>query len=343
MGVGKFNMATPTSAWAYFALVGSNLLFVLPTVRALQQNASMRAFLYATTVFASGMYHLCKPEDGLCLLSYEMHFFLDFLFSLTTLMANLLFLAPFGNSGGNDSSTVMSDAVHVKGEKEDMEKTMPVATMVFVRDARNGRGQYRSYDRTPVPTVVHPTARIPGLSYWWRTQTLDTWLIAINMLVIGVALGITGPGIDPPFWFVATLAALNVLVVFFTWFFLWVYYRIPPSFDWRDFSIALVLAGSGISLFVFMERMPSYEVFHSIWHVLAALGSFYLLESRCTWHTGLYQFGVGNSEHPSNAVTATIITPTPTIAIIKGGEEETAATTHRLSLHEPYSRPHTFY
>lgn len=126
---------------------------------------------------------------------------------------------------------------------------------------------------------------------------LDTWLIALNMLLIGVMLGVVGPTTDPPFWFVASLAGLNQGIVLFCWLVLWCRYRVPPSLDWRDVGIAFVLAGSGIALFLFMEQLPSYPFFHSLWHLLAALGSFYLLETRCPSHSGLRQFGEGDAHN----------------------------------------------
>jgi hypothetical protein len=209
----------------------------------------MRGFIYASVVFVSGSYHLCKGP-GICLLPYPVHFFLDFLFSITALMANLLFLAPFGQSHGPTKK--------------------PSYVPVY--------GQYY--------TPIHDPR-------WDYTQQLDAWLIGANMLVIGLSLAIQPPLHDPPIWFIGILAGFNVAVVFFVWIYLWMRYHIPPSFDWRDFFIAFVFALSGIGLFVLQDKTPSYAVIHSIWHVLAALGSFYLLETRCNRHSGWKQWGLG--------------------------------------------------
>ena len=239
---------TELSQWAYLALVGSNLAFIVPAVRAVQLGAGMRGFLYVAVIFASGFYHLCKPGTGICVLPYPIHFFLDFLFSITTLMANLLFLAPFGQS-----------------------------------HAPKKRPAY-------VPVGEHMITPIHD-PRWDYTQQLDTWLIGSNMVVIGLSLAIQPPLHDPPMWFVATLAGFNIAFVFFVWIYLWMCYHIPPTFDWRDFLIALVLSGSGIGLFILQDKMPSYAVVHSIWHVLGAFGSFYLLETRCNRHSGWKQWG----------------------------------------------------
>lgn len=66
-------------------------------------------------------------------------------------------------------------------------------------------------------------------------------------------------------------------------------YEIRPHFDWPDLVIALVLLATGSTLFIVQEFMSPqlYWIVHSIWHVLAAVGQLYLLDSRNWQHRAL--------------------------------------------------------
>jgi hypothetical protein len=218
----------------YFLLVGSNLFFALPAVRAWRLRQFLRAFLYTAILLISGFYHLCRPGNAICLLPYPKHFFLDYLFSITVLLSNLLFLAPF-------------------------------AQFVRVRPRAAPCGGPR-YEAELLPHNWH---------------FLDTWGVLANALVVGLALCTLAdvPRVGPPTAVLAALSAANLLVAAAAWLYVYARLGLRPAFDWVYIGVALLTAGGGIGLFL-LDSGSRYWWMHSLWHVLGALGSFYLLAAR---------------------------------------------------------------
>jgi hypothetical protein len=68
-------------------------------------------------------------------------------------------------------------------------------------------------------------------------------------------------------------------------------YALKPVFDWTDLVIAVVLACTALPLYFVSQLVAPqyYWLVHSVWHTVAAVAQFYLLETRSRVHSGLWQ------------------------------------------------------
>lgn len=86
----------PAATWyAFLLLVGSNFLFIPAIWRALQFRQYLRAFVFTGSMLSSSFYHLCKPENGICVLPYHALGNFDFLFAIMQIVVTALWLVPF--------------------------------------------------------------------------------------------------------------------------------------------------------------------------------------------------------------------------------------------------------
>lgn len=288
-------------ALAYIGLVGSNLFFILPAIRAFEMRFYTRAFIYAAVVFVSGFYHLCKPDDGICIVPFSILHFMDFTVSLTAVMSNLLFLLPF--------IRVLHPTEHEKSRVPigSWVGQAPAAHAPPLHGARTPQPhlwtlpmRHTGPPRPPPPPPNHNGVGQMEESYGahhgirdavrYDKRFVDTFLLLINAFVIGLNVALARGG-DPPMAITLGLAGINLGSVILIWLVLWRTRHVRPHLDWRDFGIALFISLLSIALFIGMAYLPSYWIFHSIWHTFAAIGSFYLLESRCHTHSGIDQQG----------------------------------------------------
>ena len=254
------------------ALVISNLAFLLAAVRAYQFRRYIRTFLFVSVFMASSSYHFCKPINGMCALSYPVHFFLDFLFALGSIGPMLLYLIPFG-------------PITVHGELN--LRLGPTHSTITIHSAIPGRASH--IITYPVVDEHYRHTQATHATYTRGDRRyIDTWLILLNLLAVGIVLGLVG---KPPMLAMGIIIGTNFGIVGGAWWSLWYYYHIKPVLDWRDFGIAIGLAVIGIGLFIGADMLdPSfYWIAHSIWHVMGGVGNFYLLESRSLVHSGIWQ------------------------------------------------------
>lgn len=76
--------------------VVSNLVFLLPLVRALHLRFPLRAYHAAYIVLFSSLYHLCDHGHGACLFHPATHQLLDYVGAFSLPVSVLLLLVPFG-------------------------------------------------------------------------------------------------------------------------------------------------------------------------------------------------------------------------------------------------------
>jgi len=284
---------------SYIGLVGSNLVFILPAVRAFEMRFYTRSFLYAAVVVISSFYHLCKPEDGLCILPFSILHFLDFTVSLTAVMSNLLFLLPFVRPVESTYAKKRQEPYPSPPMSSVGTRPLPTSWLYHSYDHaryhhhqqqhqhhQNGLGAKVSTEKVE-PAIAkgkHSVRR----AVRYDKRFVDTFILLLNAFAIGINVALARGG-DPDIKVTLGLVGINLFAVFTTWIVLWRSRGLVPHLDWRDFAVAIFISLLSVALFIGMDYLPSYWIFHSIWHTFAALGSFYLLESRCHVHQGLSQ------------------------------------------------------
>ncbi len=90
-------------------------------------------------------------------------------------------------------------------------------------------------------------------------------------------------------------------IVFIALIYNYVAYGIRPHFDWLDLVIAFALLTVGATLFIVQEFMSHhvYWIVHSIWHTCAAIGQFYLLDSRNWQYRGVISLKQSETHFPA--------------------------------------------
>lgn len=242
-----------TEPWyAFLALTLSNLTFLVPALRALQFQNYSRFFICMLIAFVSSFYHACKPLNGVCLFPYSVLWFLDFEFATLLIPATLLYFIPFG----------------------------PIYQYSPAWDSPNQAQSNEGYDGEMIISrqIIKP-----------NHQYIE------NVLLLGLAVGIAVHLLtlgEPTLPVLIGLVGGCMFLIGVSWWWLWWKFSIKPRLDWLDLFIMLVLMGCGIPLYFFGHKAGSayYWVIHAIWHVLMAMGQFYLLETRSLVHSGLSQF-----------------------------------------------------
>ena len=127
---------------------------------------------------------------------------------------------------------------------------------------------------------------------YWLQGALILVLYAPGVWVITVTM-------STDLWVQGLIAAAAILPVFMYWIW-YAYYskqvtgtaRLPP-YSWGYFVLAIALLGLSISLFSVQNIWHNgYWAVHSLWHVLAAEGQYFLLKVR----TALPQYKIRNTE-----------------------------------------------
>lgn len=243
----------PAVEWyALYFLIVSNYAF-LPTIwRALQFRQYVRAFVFTGSLVSSSIYHLCKPENGVCLLPYHALGNFDFLFAILNMVITALYLVPF-------------DAVYINP-----------TTRKYV-----GRGVTGA-------KLIRPSQR-----------HIETLIILSYAFIIAVLLSLGFNGVIA----FLVVGVTIVLVVTGATIYNYINWHIRPHFDWLDLIIAGTLLLAGATLFIVQEYMSHhvYWIIHSIWHVLAAVGQFYLLDSRNWQHRGIIDISPVSLEGQKNS------------------------------------------
>lgn len=106
--------------------------------------------------------------------------------------------------------------------------------------------------------------------HWPTKYSWVEWILALLGALFIVVLLIVLPG---ELYVQAGIAGVGFLLVIIYWFIAGI-----PKYRWSYVVLALALSGSSIVLFSIQNIWPgAYWGVHSLWHVAAAIGQFYLL------------------------------------------------------------------
>lgn len=293
--------ATTMSSWEIFTNtlpILSNLAFIVVAVCCFKLKKHVQFFIYAAITITSSLYHTCKfgyenqsSEAGICLFyDFNVYFRLDHTTAMLTVPLIMLAFNPldvvvYDFLCGDDNTEVVrvnrkqdvnqfllencfSSDLSISPSNMEHFYALRNKSIKKKKSMENDKHAYQYFAQ-----VNRLTVRKPNM------VGLENILVCMYAYIIAVVLIDTEPGVT--FTVLLGLSSLGLTCTIGLYYY--VIYGIKVTFEPKRFALGLVLSFIACCLMAFQETIIPGEFYwlsHAIWHVVGAIGHYFLLISK---------------------------------------------------------------
>jgi hypothetical protein len=273
-------------------IVLSNLAFLAPAILCLVLKKHVQAFVFMSIFFTSSLYHACKSDyetasssisGRFCfLVGYEEYFVLDHLFATLSIPCIFLSFTPL--------DVVLFSKIEINNNEDDDGKKRIPSTF-YARDKKEIKNYILDIYFTP---TIGSSSSLNGLedaenvrrvmylekNYVLKPNAvgLETLYVCVYAYLIGICLLISYPNTT----FSASVTVSGLIVACSLGAYYYLKFGMIVYFDTVGFCFGLLLSVIAVILILIQDHISNetYWLTHSVWHVCAALGQFFLLKSK---------------------------------------------------------------